>query len=114
MLSVTRATLRDEPALVRATVAALARGYRRSSAIPRAASATCSTARRPGARRRSQRELDAVSPAFTAGARAFGELDPQRLRAWARWEKRFGIVERAAGRGAAFDGRLVPRSDNRD
>ena len=61
-----------------------------------------------------QRELDAVSPAFTAGARTFGELDPQRLRAWARWERRFGIVKRLPDVARAFDGRFVPRSGKRD
>ena len=61
-----------------------------------------------------QRELDAVSPAFTAGARTFGELDPARLRAWARWEQRFGIVQRVPDVARAFDGRYVPRNGDRD
>jgi hypothetical protein len=60
------------------------------------------------------RELEAVSPAFTAGARSFGELDAVRLRAWARWEQRFGIVRRVPDVARAFDGRDVPRSDSRD
>jgi hypothetical protein len=54
------------------------------------------------------RELDAVSPSFTAGARGFGELNRARLEAWARWEKRFGITKREPEVALAFDGRYVP------
>jgi hypothetical protein len=49
-----------------------------------------------------------VSPSFTAGARAFGELDPRRLRAWARWERRVGLVRRTPNVRRAFDGHYVP------
>jgi ABC-type nitrate/sulfonate/bicarbonate transport system substrate-binding protein len=108
LLVVTRRTLRDEPALVRATVAALARGYEEVLADPESGVGALVTVT-PGLRRaRVQRELDAVSPSFTAGARAFGQLDPRRLRAWARWERRVGIVRRAPDVRRAFDGRYVP------
>jgi hypothetical protein len=60
-----------------------------------------------------ERELDAVSPSFTAGVRAFGQLVSARLRAWAAWARRFGIVKRLPNVERAFDGRYVP-SDNRD
>jgi putative hydroxymethylpyrimidine transport system substrate-binding protein len=108
VLCVMRRTLRDEPALVRATVAALARGYDEVLADPESGVSALVTAT-TGLRRTSvQRALDAVSPSFTAGARAFGELDPQRLRAWARWERRFGLVRRRPNVDRAFDGRYVP------
>ena len=41
------------------------------------------------------RELDDISPDFTAGARVFGQLDPERLQAWATWAKQSGKVGRA-------------------
>ncbi len=114
VLAVTRETLQDEPAIVRATVAALARGYAEVLSDPENAVSALLSATSGLDREGVQRELDAVSPAFTAGARSFGELDPVRLRAWARWERRFGIVERLPEVGLAFDGRYVPRSGNRD
>ncbi|MEA2272612.1 MAG: putative hydroxymethylpyrimidine transport system substrate-binding protein, partial [Solirubrobacteraceae bacterium] len=42
--------------------------------------------------------------AFVGPARSFGELDPARLRAWATWEKRFGVVKRTPDVARAFDG----------
>jgi ABC-type nitrate/sulfonate/bicarbonate transport system substrate-binding protein len=108
VLCVMRRTLDDEPALVRATIAALARGYEEVLADPESGVSALLTAT-TGLRRTSvQRALDAVSPSFTAEARAFGELDPRRLRAWARWERRFGLVRRVPNVDRAFDGRYVP------
>jgi ABC-type nitrate/sulfonate/bicarbonate transport system substrate-binding protein len=108
VLTVRRRTLQDEPALVRATVAALARGYEEVLVDPESGVSALLTATTGLRRTTVQRELDAVSPSFTAGARAFGELDPRRLRAWARWERRFGLVRRTPNVRRAFDGRYVP------
>lgn len=108
VLTVTRETLQDEPGLVRATVGALARGYEEVLIDPENGVSALVTATNGPEREAVQRELDAVSPSFTAGARAFGQLSPQRLRAWARWEQRFGIVKRVPDVGLAFDGRYVP------
>ncbi|HEY3189090.1 MAG TPA: ABC transporter substrate-binding protein, partial [Solirubrobacteraceae bacterium] len=75
VLCVSRATLRDDRPLVRATVAALRRGYEETLADPESA-VTALVDRVPGLDRAAvTRELDAVSPAFTSGARRFGELD---------------------------------------
>ena len=49
-----------------------------------------------------ERELDAVSPAFTEARLSVGELDPAKLRAWAQWEARFGIVKRPPNVALAF------------
>jgi putative hydroxymethylpyrimidine transport system substrate-binding protein len=108
VLTVRRRTLQDEPALVRATVAALARGYEEVLADPESGTSALLTATKGLRRTAVQRQLDAVSPSFTAGARAFGELDPRRLRAWARWEERLGLVRRTPSIRHAFDGRYVP------
>jgi putative hydroxymethylpyrimidine transport system substrate-binding protein len=114
VLTTTRQTLDDEPGTVRATVAALARGYSEvlsdpDSGIEALLGATSGLDRADVARK-----LDAVSPVFTGGARFYGELDPVRLRAWARWELAFGIVKRLPDVAKAFDGSFVPRSDDRD
>jgi putative hydroxymethylpyrimidine transport system substrate-binding protein len=101
VLCVTRQTLRDDRALVAATVRALRRGYQEAIADPE--SAVEALVGRAGVERAdTQRELDAVSPAFTEGAARYGALDPGALRAWARWETRFGITKRPPDVGAAF------------
>ncbi|MEA2194672.1 MAG: putative hydroxymethylpyrimidine transport system substrate-binding protein [Solirubrobacteraceae bacterium] len=108
VLTTTRETLRDEPALVRATVAALARGYEEVLSDPESGVGALVAAVSGLDRAQVARELDAVSPSFTAGARGFGELNRARLQAWARWEKRFGITQRVPEVALAFDGRYVP------
>jgi ABC-type nitrate/sulfonate/bicarbonate transport system substrate-binding protein len=114
VLTTTRAMLQDEPGTVRAAVAALARGYSEVISDPESAVSTLLSAAGAGLKRDAvQRELDAVSPAFTAGARNFGELDTKRLQAWARWEQRFGITQRRPDVARAFDGHYVP-SGKRD
>jgi ABC-type nitrate/sulfonate/bicarbonate transport system substrate-binding protein len=114
VLTTTRATLQHEPDVVRSAVVAIARGYSEVLSDPESAVSTLVGATSGLDRAAVQRELDAVSPAFTAGARVFGELDPARLRAWASWEKRFGIVKRLPDVARAFDGRFVPKSGDRD
>ncbi|MDX6708100.1 MAG: putative hydroxymethylpyrimidine transport system substrate-binding protein [Solirubrobacteraceae bacterium] len=110
VLCVTRETLQDSPALVRATVAAISRGYEEVISDPENGVSSLLDATTGLKRNDVQRQLDAVSPSFTAGARAFGELDPARLRAWARWRwgKRRRIVTRELNVARAFDGRYVP------
>jgi putative hydroxymethylpyrimidine transport system substrate-binding protein len=112
VLCVTRETLHDSPALVRATVAAIARGYEEVISDPENGVSSLLDGTTGLRRNDVQRQLDAVSPSFTAGARAFGELDPARLRAWARWrwDKRQRIVARELNVARAFDGRYVPPS----
>jgi putative hydroxymethylpyrimidine transport system substrate-binding protein len=101
VLCVTRATLRDDRPLVAATVRALRRGYEEAIADPE--SAVEALVDRAGVKRAvTQRELDAVSPAFTEGATQYGELDPGELSAWARWEARFGITKRPPDIARAF------------
>jgi ABC-type nitrate/sulfonate/bicarbonate transport system substrate-binding protein len=108
VLAVTRETLQDRPAVVRATVAALARGYEEVLSDPENGVSALVAAVDGLDRAQVGRELAAVSPSFTAGARGFGELNRGRLEAWARWEKRFGITKREPEVGLAFDGRYVP------
>jgi putative hydroxymethylpyrimidine transport system substrate-binding protein len=109
VLTVTRETLQDRASLVRASVAALARGYEEVLSDPENGVSTLVEAVSGLDRDQVQRELDAVSPSFTAGARGFGELNRPRLQAWARWATRFGITQRPPEVGLAFDGRYVPQ-----
>ena len=108
VLVVTRQTLQDRPALVRATIAALARGYEEVLSNPENGVTALADAVTASTARRSSAQLDQVSPSFTAGARGFGELNRPRLEQWARWEHRVGITKRVPEVGLAFDGRYVP------
>ena len=102
VLCVARATLDEHRSLVRATAAALRRGYREALLDPESAVGAL-VDRVPTLKRATvERELDAVAPAFTAGAERFGALAPARLRAWARWEARFGITRRPPDVDRAF------------
>jgi putative hydroxymethylpyrimidine transport system substrate-binding protein len=101
VLCVSRQTLRDDRALVAATVRALRRGY--EEAINDPESAVEALVERAGVQRDpTRRELDAVSPAFTEGVTRYGALDPTALEAWARWEARFGITKRPPDVARAF------------
>ena len=108
VLVVTRQTLQDRASLVRATVAALARGYEEVLSDPENGVTALADAVEGADRAEVQRQLDAVSPSFTAGARGFGELRRAPLERWARWEQRLGITQRVPDVGLAFDGRYVP------
>jgi putative hydroxymethylpyrimidine transport system substrate-binding protein len=104
VLATAATTLDDDPALVRATVAALRRGYEEALRDPESAIEALIEADAGLDRDEVQRQFDAVSPAFTAGAPFFGALQPAVLRAWARWEARFGITKRPPDVAAAFPG----------
>jgi putative hydroxymethylpyrimidine transport system substrate-binding protein len=101
VLCVSRETLRDDRGLVAATVRALRRGYEEAINDPESAVSALVDAAHVD-RNETARELDAVSPAFTEGANQYGELDPAALRAWARWEARFGITKRPPDVARAF------------
>jgi putative hydroxymethylpyrimidine transport system substrate-binding protein len=101
VLCVSRETLQDDRATVASTVRALRRGYDEAIADPESAvEALVDSAHVK--RDETARELDAVSPAFTEGAARYGALDPVALRAWARWEARFGITKRPPDVALAF------------
>ena len=86
VLVATRQTLEERPALVRATMRALQRGYTQTQFEPESAVAAMLEAERGLERAALTAQLDAVGPAFTAGARAYGELRPEVLRRWAAWD----------------------------
>lgn len=92
VLCVTRETLRDDADMVDGVVAALRRGYEEALRDPELAVETLVRRNRGLDRALVLEELRALGPAFTAGARRFGELDRGRLEAWARWARRFGLV----------------------
>jgi putative hydroxymethylpyrimidine transport system substrate-binding protein len=107
VLCVTRETLQDRPALVRATIRALQRGYGETQNDPESAVSAMLDAEPGLDRAELSAQLDAVAPEFTAGAAEFGELRPSVLRAWSEWDARFGILEAPIDVRRAFDTTLV-------
>jgi putative hydroxymethylpyrimidine transport system substrate-binding protein len=101
VLCVSRETLDEDRALVAATVRALRRGYGEAINDPESAVEALVDVAHVD-RAPTERELDAVSPAFTEGATRYGELDPKKLAAWAQWEARFGITKRPPDVAQAF------------
>ena len=94
---------------MRATIRALQRGYTDTQNDPESAVSTM-LEREPGLDRAAlAAQLDAVAPAFTAGAAEFGQLRPAALRAWDAWDVRFGILKAPIDVTRAFDTTLVNR-----
>jgi ABC-type nitrate/sulfonate/bicarbonate transport system substrate-binding protein len=103
----TRATVDERPSLVRGVVRSLVRGYGVTIHDPESSASDLVGSVKGLERGLVTKELDALTTAFVGAAKGYGELDPTRLRAWAAWEKRFGVVDRAPDVGRAFDGSFV-------
>lgn len=86
-------TLDRDPALVRAAITALRRGYEAALADHDAAIDALTAGAAGVDSGTARKELDAVAPAFVAPGRRFGQLDARMLSDWATWEAKFGIVE---------------------
>jgi ABC-type nitrate/sulfonate/bicarbonate transport system substrate-binding protein len=84
VLAVTRQTLAERRPVVRAAIRALQRGYLAAQDDPDSALSAMTTADPALDRAALAPQLDAVAPAFTAGAQTYGQLRPAALRAWAR------------------------------
>ena len=108
VLCTTPAVLADRRPVGRATIRALQRGYAEAQDDPASAVTAMTTAVRGLDRESLSAQMDAVAPAFTAGAQVYGQLRGDVLRAWADWDVRFGILKRPPDVAAAFDGSLVP------
>jgi ABC-type nitrate/sulfonate/bicarbonate transport system substrate-binding protein len=103
VLVTSRETLETNAPVVRATIRALRRGYEATINDPESAVSALTDAEPTLKRVLTLKELDAVSPSFTAGAAFYGELSPTVLARWATWEQRFGIVEKKPDVAAMFD-----------
>ncbi len=105
VLAVTRRTLNERRDLVRETLAALADGTEEALSHP-------PTAVGEIARASGEDEADGGRPAAGPHPRAAParcRLDPAVLREWARFDVRFGILERPPDLRRAFDTRLARR-----
>jgi putative hydroxymethylpyrimidine transport system substrate-binding protein len=111
VLAATRASLHAHPDLARAVVDALTTGYRQVLADPDSGEQALRSLVPGLDPRLLGAELQALVPAFQAPGGRVGALDPSRLRAWARWEKRFGIVARTPRVNAMFTQRYLPTAN---
>jgi ABC-type nitrate/sulfonate/bicarbonate transport system substrate-binding protein len=107
VLCVTRRALEEKRSVIAATIRALQRGYTQAQTDPESAVTALVDADSGLDRAAAQAQLDAVAPAFTAGARAYGELREDVLRQWSRWDVEFGILEHEVDLSRAFDFSLV-------
>jgi putative hydroxymethylpyrimidine transport system substrate-binding protein len=103
VLCTTESELTRDPELARAVVSALVRGYELASKQPAVAAADLEGLV-PGLEPKLvAADLAALRPAFLGADGKPGELDPAVLRAWARWEARFGIVSSPPNVATTFD-----------
>ena len=107
VLCVTREALEEKRSVIAATIRALQRGYTQAQTDPESAVTALVDADSGLDRETAQAQVDAVAPAWTAGARAYGELREDVLREWAAWDVEFGILESEPDVERAFDTSLV-------
>jgi putative hydroxymethylpyrimidine transport system substrate-binding protein len=112
VLCTSRQTLEERRPVIAATIRALQRGYTQAQNDPESAVTALLDADSGLDRAAAQAQLDAVAPAFTAGARAYGELREDVLREWAKWDVEFGILDREPDLERAFDTSLVGPVEN--
>jgi len=107
LLATLRSTITDDEGTVRGAVAALQRGYREAYIDPESAvqAVTAAVPSLPAATVAA--DLDRLGPDFQGSLRTYGALDPARLRAWAAWEPRTGLVKQPPDAARAFEGRFV-------
>lgn len=110
VLVTSRATLRDDRALVDATVRALVRGYGVTVHDPASSISDLEGRVRGLDHAQLEEQLDVLIPALSPPGSRIGGLDPSVLRRWARWEARFGIVDQPPDVSRLFDVTVVPDS----
>jgi ABC-type nitrate/sulfonate/bicarbonate transport system substrate-binding protein len=103
VLCVTRETLDEKRPVISATIRALRRGYEETENDPDSAVSALQAANPDLDRAAAAAQLDAVNPAFEAGADYFGQLRADVLNEWADWDLKFGIVKKPIDVGSAFD-----------
>jgi putative hydroxymethylpyrimidine transport system substrate-binding protein len=102
VLVANRRTIDEEADALLALMRALSRGYGEAQADPESAASAMLEAERGLEREALLAQIDAVAPAWTAGARGFGELRREALERWAAWDVDFGILRRAPDLDRAF------------
>jgi putative hydroxymethylpyrimidine transport system substrate-binding protein len=108
VIATSRAVLRDRREDLRDALRALRDGYEVVRRDPAQAVAALIAGNRGLEPALMRDQMRAVGPALFAGVRRWGDLDPARLRAWAAWDVRFGILRRRPDVARAFDRSVLP------
>ncbi len=108
LLCATAAQLHAHPQLAHEVVHALVRGYDAVLAHPQAGERALESLVPGLSTALVAEQLQAELPAFLPRVGGFGALGPATLRAWARWEVRFGIVKRQPDLAQMFDRTFLP------
>ncbi len=103
VLCATGRTLREDPALARGVVDALAEGYDFTLANPQDAALDLEHQTAGLDPKLVSTQLNALLPAFRAPGGRVGVLDETKLATWAGWEARFGIVSHPPDVAQTFD-----------
>jgi NitT/TauT family transport system substrate-binding protein/putative hydroxymethylpyrimidine transport system substrate-binding protein len=107
ILCATRASLQANPTLAHEVVRTLVRGYGVTLTDPEGSAADLES-QVPGLDSKLvAAQMSAEGAALLAPGGNFGELNVSALRAWARWEAKFGIVRRPPDVAAMFDPSFV-------
>ena len=107
VLVATRSTLNQQPGIAHAIVRTLVRGYGVTLTDPEGSAGNLEQSVSGLDPTLVSAELSAEEPAFLAPDGHFGELTLSTLKAWSRWEARFGIVKRPPNVFQTFDPRFV-------
>ena len=110
VLVTSRGLLQDQPGLARATVRALARGYRFTLTDPDSSAQDVVAATRRADAGAIAAQLDALDAALLGPAGAPGVLDPAALRAWSRWAAEQRITRRPPDVERAFEPRYAAQA----
>jgi putative hydroxymethylpyrimidine transport system substrate-binding protein len=109
VLCATGKSLKADPKLATAVTGAIVQGYDTALKDPSLGQRSLQS-QVPGLDHRLDGlELAGLRRAFVGPEGRFGVLDVARLRTWAGWEARFGIVKRAPDVATMFDPRFAPR-----
>jgi putative hydroxymethylpyrimidine transport system substrate-binding protein len=99
----TRETIKQQPGVARALVRTLVRGYGVTLTDPEGSAADLESQVHGLDPNLVTTQLSALDSAFVAADGHFGELTLPALKAWAKWEARFGIVKTPPDVFQAFD-----------
>lgn len=109
-MSTTRAQLRKDPSLARGLVRALVAGYDAVLKDPKAGEQALESQVSGLSVSAVSQQLHAELPAFLpVGGGSYGALKPSILKAWAKWETKFGIVKHEPDVTTMFDSAFLPK-----
>jgi putative hydroxymethylpyrimidine transport system substrate-binding protein len=110
VVTATQSELKRDPGLARRVVRTLVDGYDAVLAHPQAGEHALTSQVTGLSAKAVNQQLEVELPAFLPkGGGGYGTLQPALLKAWAKWEKKFGIVKKTPDVAAIFSSAYLPR-----